>query len=263
MSDVANSVGDNVFRSFRGNNNLITKNVQQQKTVNQPVQTVQTPAKEEKKHKFDIDKAMPYIATGTSVAAIGVSAAAIATSVKNSRKLTKQIKSLEQSIKTGEGAVTQDKLKSATAFVIGILGAATGGAVVNHFDSNKDTLKNLGMTDEEIKNAKNKAESAVIERDNKISKIEATASDAVRRSNEADAKAQNAENRANGVDGKANQAIDTANAAMSRVNSVSNQANLAMKIHRQPWHGLNLMVVNNNEKYMFKTFFYGKPNDNY
>ncbi len=259
MSDVANSVGDEVFRTFRGNNNLISRNVQQQKAVSQPVQTVQTvqtpqaPTKEGKKNKINIDKAMPYIATGTSVAAIGVSAAAIATSVKNSKQLTKQIKTLEQSIKSGEGAVTQEKVKNATSFVIGILGAATGGAIVNHFDSNKDALKSIGMTDDEIKNAKTKAESAVLERENKISKIEATASDAVKRSNEADAKAQNAENKANGIDGKANQAIDTANAAMSRVNSVSNQANLAMKIHRQPWHGLNLMVVNNNEKYMNKS----------
>ena len=252
MSGIANSVGDEVFRAFKGNNNLIAKNLQQQKTVNQQVQT---PPKEEKSNKKGIDKAMPYITAGASVAAVGASAVAIATSVKNSRKLTKQIKILEQTIANNSqnGTVTKETLKNTTSFMMGIIAAATGGAIVNHFDNNKEALKKIGMTDDEINNNKTKIENAALGRENRISKIETTASEAVKRSNEADAKAQNAENRANGVDGKANQAIDTANAAMSRANSVSNQSNIAMKIHRQPWHGLNLMVVNNNEKYMNKS----------
>lgn len=254
MSDVANLTGNGVFKNFgtvKSRPNVEKQNLNPTQQVVKEKESANTNAKQSINK---VEKAMPYVAAGASAVAIGVSTAVAIKSSKNSKKLLQQMEKLEQSMKNGGGnIVTQENIKGATSFIVGLLGAATGGAIVNHFDSNKDTLKKIGMTDDEINNAKAKVEGAVLERENRLSRTEATASDAVRRANEADGKAQNAENKANGIDGKANQAIDTANTAMSRVNSISNQSSLGLKIHRQPWHGLNLMVVNNNEKYMNKS----------
>ena len=218
------------------------------KEQNKGVQT-SAPTSDIPKQSNSLEKAMPYIATGVSTVAVGVSAVAVAKSGKNAKNVLKKIEQLETKINSSQSAtnvVTPETLKNTTSFIIGILGAATGGAIVNHFDNNKETLKNLGMSDSEIQNHKVKVENAIIEKDNKINKAENSANEAIKKS-------QDAENRANGVDGKANQALDTANAAMSRANSVANKDGLALKIHKKPWHGLNLMVVNNNEKYMNKS----------
>lgn len=251
MSDVLGVGKPNVFKSFKAApQNLVSRTVQQQ--GNQATQVVSNePSKSDKKSK--LDKAMPYVAAGASAVAIGASAVAVVGNRRNSKAVLNKLEELENRMVKGGGApVDKETLKNTTSFIVGILGAATGGAVVNHFDKHKDTLKNIGMTDDEINNSKIKVENAANEREGRVGRAENAASEAMRRANEADGKAQNAENKANSVEGKANQAVDTANSAMSRANSVSNQNSLALKIHRQPWHGLNLMVVNNNEKYMNK-----------
>ncbi len=254
MSDVTNLSSNGVFKNFgtiKPNPNVVKQDSNQvQQAVVEKERANKTNVKQSNNK---MEKALPYVATGASAVAVGVSAAVAIKSNKNAKQLLKQMEKLEQSMKSGGGSVvSQENIKGATSFIVGLLGAATGGAIVNHFDSNKETLKKIGMTDDEINNAKAKVEGAALERENRLNRTEATASDAVKRANEADNKAQNAENKANGVEGKANQAIDTANTALSRVNSVSNQSSLGLKIHRKPWHGLNLMVVNNNEKYMNK-----------
>lgn len=251
MSDVTNLSNNGVFKNFgavKSNSNVLK---QDSKSAQQTVVEKESNSTNIKQSNNKLEKAMPYVATGASAVAIGVSTAVAIKSGKNSKKLLQQMEKLEQSMKSGGGSVvSQENIKGATSFIVGLLGAATGGAIVNHFDSNKDTLKKIGMTDDEINNAKAKVEGAVLERENRLSRTEATASDAVRRANEADGKAQNAENKANGIEGKANQAIDTANAAINRANSVSNKSRYGLSIHRLPWHGLNLMVVNKNEKYV-------------
>lgn len=251
MSDLSGVSNTNVFKTFKATSpNLVSKAVQQQGSQTaQAVQTQQPSITTDK-----TNKAMTYVATGASAIAVGASAVAIASSRKNSKAVLKKLEQIEKQIVKGEGApVDKETLKNTTSFIVGILGAATGGAVVNHFDKNKDTLKNIGMTDDEINNSKLKVENAANERDGRVSRVENSANEAIRRANEADGKAQNAENKANSVEGKANQAIDTANNAISRANSISNKNDLALKIHRQPWHGLNLLVVNKNEKYLNKS----------
>ena len=250
MAEVTNLVGSNTFKKF----GTVGQNKQEGKVVDNPSNVQTTTQQQSNTKQSKLEKSMPYVAMGASAVAVGVSTAVAIKSGRNSKKLTKQLETIEKAIKSGGGSGTSpENIKSATSFIVGLLGAATGGAIVNHFDSNKDTLKKIGMTDDEINNAKAKVEGAVLERENRLNRTETTASEAVRRANEADGKAQNAENKANSVEGKANQAIDTANTAMSRVNSVSNQSSLGLKIHRKPWHGLNLMIVNNNEKYMNKS----------
>ena len=255
MTEVMNQVrGSNTFKNLKtsvvsSKSNESKLSVEKNSEQTQKESAVSTT----KQSKSNIEKAMPYVAVGASAVAVGVSTAVAIKSGKNTKKLLKQMEKLEQSMKNGGGSVvSQENIKGATSFIVGLLGAATGGAIVNHFDSNKDTLKKIGMTDDEIKNAKAKVEGAALERENRLNRTETTASEAVRRANEADNKAQNAENKANGVEGKANHAIDTANTALSRVNSVSNQSSLGLKIHRDSWHGLNLMILNNNDKYVNK-----------
>lgn len=244
MSDSANIAGGSVFKSF-GTSTDLNKSAKQTNRTNSVMDKNNTYISSK------LEKSIPYVATGVSALAIGVSGVAIAKSSKNSKQVLKKLEKLEAQIQSGgTNNVSQDSLKNTTAFLVGILGAATGGAVATHFDNHKDTLKNIGMTDDEIKNSKIKTENVFNERDGKIGRIENTANDAIRRANEAEGKAREAENHANALVDKANQAVDTANIAMNRANSASGQNGLGIKIHRKPWHGLNLMVVNNNEKYM-------------
>ena len=198
MSDVTNLSNSGVFNSFGAikSNSSISK--PDSKSAQQTVVEKESNSTNIKQSKNNLEKAMPYIATGASAVAIGVSTAVAIKSGKNSKELLQKMTKLEQSMKNGGGnVVTQENIKSATSFVVGLLGAATGGAIVNHFDTNKDTLKKIGMTDEEIHNAKVKVEGAVLERENRLSRTEAAASDAIKRANEADGKAQNAENKSN------------------------------------------------------------------
>lgn len=257
MSHISGAVDSNVFKGFGSSQNLIAQKAQQKTKVQEQVQPAAVAVKEEKETpkkksiKAKMDKAMPYVAAGASAVAIGASTVAIVKSSKNSKAVLKKLEQIEKQVAGGSGApVDKETLKNTTSFIVGILGAATGGAIANYFDNNKDPLKKIGMTDDEINNNKLKLENAANQREGRIGRAENAASDAMRRANEADGKAQNAENKANSLDGKANQAIDTANAAISRANSVSNQNSIAMSIHRQPWHGLNLMVMNKNEKYL-------------
>lgn len=252
MSDVANTTSSsNVFKSFGASSKTFKKPAIQ--LNNQ--QVTQAAIKDDvppKTTSSKLEKVMPYVATGVSVAAIGVSAAAITKSNKNTKTVLKKIEQIEKSFAEGKGAVTQENVKNATSFIVGVLGAATGGAIVNHFDKNKDALKKIGMTDEEINASKVQIQNASLERENKLSRAENTANEAVRKAQEADGRAQNAENKVNGVEGKANQAIDTANNAINKVNA-ANPNLTAMAIHRKPYYGLNLMVINNNDKYVNTT----------
>lgn len=251
MSDVTNNVSSNVFKSFGATtkkNSLVEKKLQE--TAN----TTQIAVQEEKPKntKLKLEKAMPYVATGASVVAVGVAAVAMKKSSKNSKEVLKKITELEKALT--ENKVTTpaapENLKNATSFLVGILGAATGGAIVNHFDTNRDTLKKLGMTDDEINSSKNKVSSAAYERENKVNRVENTANEAINKANEAKGQAQSAENRANEVNGKADQAINTSNEAINRANAASGQNGIALAIHRKPYYGLNLMVVNNHQKYV-------------
>ena len=175
MSDISGVSKPNVFKSFKAApQNLVSRTIQQQ--GNQATQVVtKEPQKQDNRSK--LDKTMPYVAAGASAIAIGASAVAIAGNRKNSKAVLKKLEQIERQMATDKGApVDKETLKNTTSFIVGILGAATGGAVVNHFDKNKDTLKKIGMTDDEINNSKIKIENAANERDGRVGRAENAAS---------------------------------------------------------------------------------------
>lgn len=236
MADAINAAGSSVFRSLQtSKTNTVATNPQVATATQSP--TPQAKPTEKKGNKFE--KALPYVSAGISAAAVTAASIAVIKSHKSQQKLLHQMEELSREIKNpAEKPATADSLKKATAFVIGLVGAATGGAVASEFDKNKKNLNEIGVSDDEFNTYKNNAQKSVEDKDAKIANVEQ--------------KANEANNKANSIEGKSNAAINTANAAMSRANAVSNQDDVAMQIHRKPYYGLNLMVVDNNAKYCNK-----------
>jgi len=267
--------GSNVFKSLHTNNadnkdttkpNINTNTNANTNTTVAPVTTpaVTTPAIETKTETSNkiakLEKALPYVATGIATASIAVASIAITKNVKSTKALLKKLNEAEIAARNPENApVTKDNLKTTAAFIIGLLGAATGGAVADKFDKHKDSLKDIGVTDSEFDTMKGETRNSATNKDNRLAEVESKATSANTRADEAKGQAQNAantaqnaENTAHGAEDKASGAIKVANDALAKSGSTSINS-IAMASHRKPFSGINLLVTNNNEKYMNKS----------